>query len=74
MPRTGPHRYDAYARAHKDDTAKAMAARRKWIKAHGQPPKGHDIDHKKSIKSGGSNALSNLRARPASKNRGDKTF
>jgi len=74
MPRSGPHRYDAYARAHKDDTAKAMAARRKYEKEHGPLPKGWDVDHKKSIKAGGSNAMSNLRARRSSANRGDKTF
>jgi hypothetical protein len=35
---------------------------------------GKDVDHKKSMKSGGSNALSNLRMRSKSTNRGDKTY
>jgi hypothetical protein len=35
---------------------------------------GKDVDHKKSMKSGGSNSLSNLRMRSKSANRGDKTF
>ena len=74
MPRSGPHRYDAYARAHKDDTAKAMAARRKYEKENGPIPKGWDVDHRKSIKAGGSNDMSNLRPRRARENRGDKTF
>lgn len=74
MPRSGPHRYDAYARAHKADTAQAMAARRKFEKEHGALPPGWDVDHKHSIKAGGSNASSNLRKRRSGPNRGDKTF
>lgn len=31
---------------------------------------GKDVDHKKPLRSGGSNARSNLRAMPASRNRG----
>lgn len=36
--------------------------------------KGKDVDHKLSLKGGGSNARSNLRLRDPSANRGDKTF
>lgn len=74
MPRKGPHRYDAYARAHKHDTAQAMAARRKWEREHGNVPDGWDVDHKRSIKAGGSNKMANLRLRRSRENRGDKTF
>lgn len=74
MPRKGPHRYGAYERAHKDDTAQRMAARRLMEKKLGSIPLGMDVDHKKSIKAGGTNTLSNLRLRNASANRGDKTY
>jgi hypothetical protein len=33
-----------------------------------------DVDHKKSLKKGGSNKLSNLRVRSRRENRGDKTY
>lgn len=33
-----------------------------------------DVDHKKSLKGGGSNKLSNLRVRNKSANRGDKSY
>jgi hypothetical protein len=36
--------------------------------------KGEDIDHKKSLKGGGSNKPSNWRVRSKHSNRGDKTF
>lgn len=36
--------------------------------------KGKDIDHKKSLKGGGSNKASNLRIRSVHSNRGDKTY
>lgn len=78
MPRSGPHRYGAYERAHKDETAERMAARRfmeKKLASEGKTiPAGMDVDHKKAIKSGGTNAPSNLRLRSAHANRGDKTF
>lgn len=75
MPRSGPHRYTAYDRAHKDDTADRMAARRYMLKKLGSIPAGQDVDHIKSIKGGGSGRdPSNLRLRDASANRGDKTF
>jgi hypothetical protein len=35
---------------------------------------GKDVDHKKALKSGGSNSTSNLRLRSVHANRGDKTF
>jgi len=43
-------------------------ARRKYEKAHGDLPSNVDVDHKKTLKSGGSNSLSNLRARKESSN------
>jgi hypothetical protein len=45
-------------------------ARRQYEKEHGDLPANVDVDHKKRIKAGGTNAPSNLRAVPASKNRG----
>lgn len=74
MPRKGPHRYGAYERAHKDDTAQRMAARRLMERKLGDIPAGVDVDHKRSIKAGGTNTPSNLRLRDASANRGDKSF
>jgi len=75
MPRSGPHRYGAYERAHKDETAERMAARRFMERKLGHDiPAGIDVDHKKAIKGGGTNAPSNLRLRNASANRGDKTY
>lgn len=43
-------------------------ARREYEKAHGNLPPTVDIDHKKMIKDGGTNAPSNLRAIPQSRN------
>lgn len=76
MPRKGPHRYGAYERAHKDETADRMAARRLFIRVHGEAAaRGKDIDHVKSIKGGGApRDIRNLRARDPGKNRGDKTY
>lgn len=74
MPRSGPHRYGAYERAHKDETAERMAARRFMERKLGNIPDGIDVDHKKSIKGGGTNAPPNLRLRSAHANRGDKTY
>ena len=55
----------------KKNRAQRNAARRELIKA-GQVHKGDgkDVDHKKPIRSGGSNARSNLRVTSVSKNRG----
>lgn len=75
MPRTSPHRYDAYARAHEHDTLERVRARRYMEKKIGHDiPAGIDVDHKKALKGGGSNAPSNLRLRDAHANRGDKTY
>jgi hypothetical protein len=38
-------------------------ARRAYEKAHGDLPSNVDVDHKKPVKAGGSNAKSNLRVR-----------
>lgn len=55
----------------KKNRAQRNAARRELMKA-GQVHKGDgkDVDHKKPIRSGGSNARSNLRVTSVSKNRG----
>lgn len=44
------------------------AARREYEKKHGDLPSSVDVDHKKLIKDGGTNAPSNLRAVSESKN------
>ena len=46
-----------------------VLARRKYEKAHGDQT-GKDIDHERPLRSGGSNALSNLSATSIKKNRG----
>jgi len=74
MPRSGPHRYGAYERAHRKDTQLRVEARRAMEKKIGDIPAGMDVDHKKAIKAGGTNSPSNLRLRNASANRGDKTY
>lgn len=52
----------------KSGSAKRHRARRKMLKA-GKVKSGQDVDHKKPIRKGGSNAVSNLRATSPSKNR-----
>lgn len=75
MPRSGPHRYGAYERAHRHETDERVQARRLMKKELGAAAiKGKDVDHKLSIKGGGSNKRSNLRLRSPHANRGDKTF
>lgn len=76
MPRKGKHVYGPYERAHRDDTADRMAARRLMIRTHGAAAaKGKDVDHIKSIKGGGDpRSLRNLRFREPGANRGDKTY
>lgn len=75
MPRSGPHHYGAYERAHRQETDERVEARRFMEKKLGHDiPAGVDVDHKLSIKGGGSNKPSNLRLRKASANRADKTF
>lgn len=51
--------------------AKRHRARRAYEKEHGDLPSNVHVDHKKHLKSGGSNGKSNLRARPASANMKD---
>lgn len=57
----------------KKNRAKRNAARRVMKKELGSAAvKGKDIDHKKPLSKGGSNARSNLRVMSISKNRGRK--
>lgn len=75
MPRSGPHRYGAYERAHRKETQERVEARRLMEKELGPAAlKGKDVDHKKAIVAGGSNARSNLRLRSPHANRADKTY
>jgi hypothetical protein len=46
-----------------------VLARRKYEKVHGDQT-GKDIDHRKPLRSGGGNGLTNLRAESVKKNRG----
>jgi hypothetical protein len=48
--------------------SKRNQARAAYEKAHGDLPSNVDVDHKKRIAKGGTNAKSNLRAVPESKN------
>lgn len=53
--------------------SKRNAARAEMEKTHGKAAlKGKDVDHKKPLKSGGSNSKSNLRISTKKKNRGRK--
>lgn len=77
MPRSGPHTYDAYARAHKDEAADRIFARRLMVKKYGAAAlKGKHVDHIKSIKKYPELARDpkNLRIRDARENVADKTF
>ena len=75
MPRSGPHRYDAYAKAHVDDVNERNKARRLAIKEWGKTAvQGKDVDHKTEIVRGGTNTPSNIRLREPSDNRGDKSW
>lgn len=50
-------------------------ARRLMIKKHGKAKlDGKDVDHKRPMKKGGGNRMSNLRIRSVKANRGDKSF
>ena len=50
-------------------------ARRLMIKKHGKAKlDGKDVDHKRPMKKGGGNSMSNLRIRSVKANRGDKSF
>lgn len=79
MPRTGPHHYTAYDRAHRKDVQRRVEARR-ILKAElgAKAIEGKDVDHTISIKREGNgpevNRRSNLRLRDPHANRGDKTF
>lgn len=53
----------------KSGDATRHRARRAYEKQNGAVPKGKEIDHKRSLKSGGGNASSNLRTRSVSANR-----
>lgn len=46
------------------------AARREYEKAHGDLPANVDVDHKKRMKHGGGNAMSNLQPKSQTANRG----
>lgn len=61
----------AKARGEDKDKAKRNKARRDYEKAHGNLPSTVDVDHKKKLAQGGSNSMSNLRARSQSANRSD---
>lgn len=61
----------AKARGEDKDKAKRNKARRDYEKVHGNLPSTTEIDHKKKLSQGGSNALSNLRPRSQSANRAD---
>lgn len=77
MPRSGPHHYDSYDRAHIKDTAARVWARRLMVRKYGEAAlKGKHVDHIKSIRNHPELAKdpSNLRIRDASENAGDKTF
>ncbi len=52
----------------KSKDATRHRARRAYEKANGDLPSNVHVDHKKSLKSGGSNSLSNLRARSSKSN------
>ena len=55
--------------------AEQVKARRWAIKRYGKAAvAGKDVDHIKSIKSGGRTTMGNIRLRSIHENRGDKTF
>lgn len=51
-----------------ENRVKRNQARAEYEKKHGDLPKHVDVDHKKRLDKGGTNAPSNLRAVPESKN------
>jgi len=60
-----------YNEEHKDAQKKRMAARYQAKKKHGEAAlKGKDIDHKKPLRNGGTNAKGNLRIKSEKANRG----
>lgn len=71
----GPQKaaYDKAYNARPDQLKKRAqrnAARREYEKKHGDLPSNVDVDHKKPLDRGGSNAPSNLRATSQKDNRG----
>jgi hypothetical protein len=75
------HRTPAQLRAHgkgyqatpdqRKKRAKRNAARAKVVKVRGATAvRGKDVDHKRSLKKGGSNSMKNLRVQSVKKNRG----
>ena len=72
-PRDYAHEYATYGIKTKKQRAQRNAARNLMKKVLGEAAiKGKDIDHKRPIKKGGSNNLSNLRVRSIHSNRGAK--
>ena len=61
----------AKKRGEVEDSNTRHKARREFEKKHGDLPTHIEVDHKKKIKDGGTNDMSNLRARPRSENRAD---
>jgi hypothetical protein len=75
MNKGGPGKaaYDKAYNARPEEVKKrAMRnkARAEYEKAHGDLPSNVDVDHKKPLKNGGTNAASNTRAIADTKNRG----
>jgi len=73
--------YSAYDREYerrpevKRKHAERVKARRWAIKRYGKRAiEGKDIDHIRSLESGGSTTMSNIRVRDIGSNRADKTF
>lgn len=53
----------------KAQRAARNAARRLYERSYGVIPSGHDVDHKRPLSKGGSNAKANLQLQPSSANR-----
>lgn len=74
MANKGGEKKAAYDKAynatpkHKKERAQRNAARKDYEDAHGNLPSTTDVDHKKMVKDGGTNAKSNLRAVDQKKN------
>jgi len=70
--------YDAAYQKRPEVRARHIArlrARRAAVKKYGEAAlRGKDVDHIKSLKSGGGNTASNIRLRPTHENRADKTY
>jgi len=70
-PRNYREEYDKYhgKPEQRANRSKRVLARRAYEKAHGDQT-GKDIDHKKPLRNGGGNGMSNLQATSVKKNRG----